>query len=38
MDFSYTAEEKLKITSGAEASLIVVGWLAVVAILFMSVM
>ena len=33
----YTAKEKAKITAGAVASLVVVGWLAVLAIVILSV-
>jgi hypothetical protein len=33
----YTAKEKAKITAGAVASLVVVGWLAVLAIVVLSV-
>jgi len=33
----YTAKEKAKITVGAVASLVVVGWLAVLAIVILSV-
>jgi hypothetical protein len=33
----YTTKEKLKITAGAVASLVVVGWLIVLAIVFLSV-
>jgi len=34
---SYTTRQKLKITAGAAASLIIVGWLAVLAIAALSV-
>ncbi len=33
----YTAKERAKITAGAVASLVVVGWLAVLAIVILSV-
>jgi len=33
----YTAKEKAKITAGAVTSLVVVGWLAVLAIVILSV-
>jgi hypothetical protein len=33
----YTTKEKLKITAGAVAALVVVGWLIVLAIVFLSV-
>ncbi len=33
----YTAKEKAKITAGAVASLVIVGWLAVLAIVILSV-
>jgi hypothetical protein len=33
----YTMKEKLKITAGAVASLVIVGWVVVLAIVFMSV-
>jgi hypothetical protein len=33
----YTTKEKLKITAGAVAALVVVGWLVVLAIVFQSV-
>jgi hypothetical protein len=33
----YTTKEKLKITAGAVASLVIVGWLIVLAIVFLSV-
>jgi hypothetical protein len=33
----YTAKEKAKITAGALVSLVVVGWLAVLAIVILSV-
>ena len=33
----YTTKEKLKIAAGAVASLVVVGWLIVLAIVFLSV-
>jgi succinate dehydrogenase hydrophobic anchor subunit len=33
----YTTKEKLKITAGALASLVVVGWLVVLAVVFLSV-
>jgi hypothetical protein len=32
MEFNYTTGEKLKINAGAVAPLVIVGWLAVVAI------
>ena len=32
----YTAREKLKITAGAVASLVIVGWAVVLAIAFLS--
>jgi hypothetical protein len=32
----YTTKEKLKLTAGAVASLIIVGWVAVFAIAFLS--
>jgi hypothetical protein len=32
----YTTKEKLKLTAGAAASLIIVGWVAVLAIAFLS--
>ncbi len=32
-----TTKEKVKITAGAVASLVVVGWLAVLAIIFLSI-
>jgi hypothetical protein len=32
----YTTKEKLKLTAGAVASLIIVGWVAVLAIAFLS--
>jgi hypothetical protein len=32
----YTAKEKAKITAGAVASLVIVGWLAVLAIVILS--
>jgi hypothetical protein len=32
----YTAKEKAKITAGAVAALVIVGWLAVLAIAFLS--
>lgn len=34
---AYTAKEKLKITAGAVASLVIVGWVVVLAIVFLSV-
>jgi hypothetical protein len=34
----YTMKEKLKITAGAVASLVIVGWAVVMAIVFMSVL
>jgi hypothetical protein len=33
---AYTAKEKSKITAGAVASLVITGWLAVLAIAFLS--
>jgi hypothetical protein len=33
---NYSAEEKLKITAGAVASLVIVGWAVVLAIAFLS--
>jgi hypothetical protein len=33
----YTTKEKLKITAGAVASLVIVGWMVVLAIIFLSV-
>jgi hypothetical protein len=33
----YTAKEKAKITAGALVSLVIVGWLVVLAIVFLSV-
>jgi hypothetical protein len=33
---NYTAGEKLKITAGAVASLVIVGWIVVLAIAFLS--
>ncbi len=33
----YTTQEKLKITAGAVASLIIVGWIVVLAVIFLSV-
>jgi hypothetical protein len=33
---AYTAKEKAKITTGAVASLVIVGWLVVLAIAFLS--
>jgi hypothetical protein len=33
---AYTAKEKAKITAGAVASLVIVGWLVVLAIAFLS--
>jgi hypothetical protein len=33
---SYTTKEKLKITAGAVASLVIVGWVVVLAIIFLS--
>ena len=33
----YTAKEKLKIAAGAVASLVIVGWFVVLAIVFLSV-
>jgi hypothetical protein len=33
----YTTKEKLKITAGAVASLVIVGWAVVLAIVFLSV-
>ncbi|SDR88473.1 hypothetical protein SAMN05444158_0303 [Bradyrhizobium canariense] len=35
--FEYTTKEKLKITAGAVAALVVVGWAVVLAIVFLSV-
>jgi hypothetical protein len=32
----YTTKEKLKITAGAIASLVIVGWIAVLAIAYLS--
>jgi len=32
----YTAKEKAKITAGAVAAIVIVGWLAVLAIAFLS--
>jgi hypothetical protein len=32
----YTTKEKLKITAGAVASLVIVGWIVVPAIIFLS--
>jgi hypothetical protein len=34
---AYTTKEKLKIAAGAVASLVIVGWLVVLAIVFLSV-
>jgi hypothetical protein len=34
---AYTTKEKLKITAGAVASLVIVGWLVVLAMVFLSV-
>ena len=34
---AYTTKEKAKITAGAVASLVIVGWLVVLAIVFVSV-
>ena len=34
---AYTTKEKAKITAGAVASLVIVGWLVVLAIAFLSV-
>jgi hypothetical protein len=34
---AYTAKEKAKITAGAVASLVIVGWFVVLAIVFLSV-
>ena len=36
-DQPYTAKEKSKVTAGAAASLVLVGWLIVLAIVFLSV-
>ena len=36
-DQPYTAKEKTKVTAGAVASLVIVGWLVVLAIVFLSV-
>jgi hypothetical protein len=36
-DQPYTPKEKTKVTAGAVASLVIVGWLVVLAIVFMSV-
>jgi len=33
----YTTKEKLKITAGAVASLVILGWIVVLAIIFLSV-
>jgi hypothetical protein len=37
MDRPYTTREKARITAGAIASLVIVGWLVVLAIVFLSV-
>jgi len=34
---AYTTKEKLKITAGAVASLVIVGWVVVLAIVFLAV-
>lgn len=34
---AYTAKEKARITAGAVASLVIVGWLVALAIVFLSV-
>jgi len=36
MDRPYTSKEKAKITAGAVASLVIVGWAVVLAIVFLS--
>jgi hypothetical protein len=33
----YTTKEKLKITAGAVVSLVIVGWIVVLAVIFLSV-
>jgi hypothetical protein len=37
MDRPYTSREKSRITAGAVASLVIVGWMIVLAIVFLSV-
>jgi hypothetical protein len=37
MNRPYTFKEKAKITAGAVASLVIVGWMVVLAIVFLSV-
>jgi len=34
---AYTAKEKLRITAGAVSALVIVGWIVVLAIIFLSV-
>jgi hypothetical protein len=34
---AYTTKEKLKITAGAVSALVIVGWIVVLAIVFLSV-
>jgi hypothetical protein len=34
---AYTTKEKLKITAGAMSALVIVGWIVVLAIVFLSV-
>jgi hypothetical protein len=34
---AYTTKEKLKITAGAVSALVIVGWIVVLAIIFLSV-